>query len=547
VQGDFNPYREWLGLESVESPNHYELLSLPMFEVDAARIATAAERATTKVRSFRPGPDARAWSQLLDQIAEAKACLSDDARKAAYDGALRSAMPRQAARTDLNQASPPSALASLQRELYPPGIRPAENGAAATRAFAESTESFEQVMHVARQAPAHWTDLDPPGMAASRAEVPQSVPADVDPMAPVFVPVGDPASEFAAAAADAPVDAIVLPDAGECPFAPQPAGSWRSPASPTAITAGAMYRRRSPVGLLVVAICCGVLLAGAVIGFVVIANHRAPASPDFEQVPDEMAGLSLESSNPTIDEPPTPIAPRAQSTPFPQPPEVPLRSSAVSSVPSPAPPEPAPQPAPMPEQPPKVTRAEIEALIKSLEAAKAALGEQNFAVAEQQLAKAKSIAKLPKHAEAVGRLQEAGVLVKQFRQAIAAAVMGLEPGESFQVGSSTQVAFVSGSAEEVTLRIAGSNRRFPLNDLPPRLALELSEFKLDAKSPQGRVVQGAYLLFHKQTDAELKQNERERARALWEEALDAGADIERLMPLLTEDYAAIIKDATDGG
>jgi len=87
--GEFNPYREWLGLEGGGRPNFYELIGLASFEADALRIAAAAERATTRVRSFRPGSNARAWAELLDELRAAKECLCDPARKAEYDAGLR--------------------------------------------------------------------------------------------------------------------------------------------------------------------------------------------------------------------------------------------------------------------------------------------------------------------------------------------------------------------------------------------------------------------------------------------------------------------------
>ena len=76
-----HPYRQWLGLDSgSEHPNHYELLSLPLFEEDLAKIRSAADRALSRVRSHRPGAHAAAWAKLLDELAQAKACLGDPAR-----------------------------------------------------------------------------------------------------------------------------------------------------------------------------------------------------------------------------------------------------------------------------------------------------------------------------------------------------------------------------------------------------------------------------------------------------------------------------------
>ncbi|HEY2413931.1 MAG TPA: hypothetical protein VGI40_16890 [Pirellulaceae bacterium] len=86
----FNPYREWLGLD-VSSPNYYELLGLPLQESDAAKIAAAADRAITRVRSFRPGPQAREWARLLDEIRAAKECLLDANCRARYEAEQASA------------------------------------------------------------------------------------------------------------------------------------------------------------------------------------------------------------------------------------------------------------------------------------------------------------------------------------------------------------------------------------------------------------------------------------------------------------------------
>src|SRR5689334_19336657 len=89
LANDFDPYREWLGLALDRQPSYYELLSLAPGESDERQIKLAAEQAATKVRSFRPGPHARAWSQLLDEIQAAKECLCDPARRAQYDAERR--------------------------------------------------------------------------------------------------------------------------------------------------------------------------------------------------------------------------------------------------------------------------------------------------------------------------------------------------------------------------------------------------------------------------------------------------------------------------
>lgn len=117
----FNPYQVWLGLE-MPQPNYYELLSLPPCEADLETIAVAADRVAIRVRNYRPGVNAAAWSRLLDEIHTAKECLLNQREKDEYDRRLREgdagpvpAKPKEATR--------PAAPARDDR--YPPGMSPA--------------------------------------------------------------------------------------------------------------------------------------------------------------------------------------------------------------------------------------------------------------------------------------------------------------------------------------------------------------------------------------------------------------------------------------
>jgi len=188
------------------------------------------------------------------------------------------------------------------------------------------------------------------------------------------------------------------------------------------------------------------------------------------------------------------------------------------------------------------TKGEVMELIKHLDEARAAISEQNFAEADESLAKAEALAKLPKHQEAVSRLKQVGGYVKQFRDAVAAAVQGLEAGATFMVGTSTQVAMVEGFPDKVILRIAGMNRTFRFSEMPPGLAVAIADQKLDGADPVSRVVKGAYLLVHKRADDE----SRAKAKTLWDEAQAGGVDMTQLMPFLTDDYAELLQDAAAG-
>ena len=138
----FNPYREWLGLDTdARILNHYQLLDLPEFEEDTAKIHSAAERALVGVRSHRPGAQAAAWAKLLDTLAEAKTCLTDPARKSAYDASLRRGARQSSAPTDApgkkgptdngsliedkeQPGTPEVALVNQSPDLFPPGMAP---------------------------------------------------------------------------------------------------------------------------------------------------------------------------------------------------------------------------------------------------------------------------------------------------------------------------------------------------------------------------------------------------------------------------------------
>jgi hypothetical protein len=215
-------------------------------------------------------------------------------------------------------------------------------------------------------------------------------------------------------------------------------------------------------------------------------------------------------------------------------------TNVVSESPAPAPSEPAPAPE-TPAQPPPIQRADVERLIKALETAKTALSEQNFQFADAELAKAESIAVHPNHRAAVARLKELRGYVKQFADAVAGAAHGLEAGESFKVGTSTQVSFVEAKDDRIVLRIAGMNKTYRFDDLPPGLALALVDFKLPPGDPETKVLKGAYLLVHRRSDSETHA----KARELWQQAQASGRDMSLLLPLLTENYADFLKDATE--
>ncbi len=87
---NFNPYREWLGIESDGvPPDHYALFGLQRLESDADKIRLAAGKQKARVRSIRPGDHVNQWRALLDQLDTASRCLNNPEAKQIYDEQLR--------------------------------------------------------------------------------------------------------------------------------------------------------------------------------------------------------------------------------------------------------------------------------------------------------------------------------------------------------------------------------------------------------------------------------------------------------------------------
>ncbi|HVW03170.1 MAG TPA: hypothetical protein VHB77_22605 [Planctomycetaceae bacterium] len=86
----FDAYHKWLGIPPKDQPpNHYRLLGLELFESDADVIDAAANRQMTYVRGCATGPHAAISQKLLGEIAAARLCLLNAAKKSAYDATLQ--------------------------------------------------------------------------------------------------------------------------------------------------------------------------------------------------------------------------------------------------------------------------------------------------------------------------------------------------------------------------------------------------------------------------------------------------------------------------
>jgi len=87
-----DPYAEFLDLpKGARPPHYYDLLELELFSSDVERIVLAARRQFRKIKPYEDHPDVARRERIQDimnQIATARAVLTDPARKEEYDQAL---------------------------------------------------------------------------------------------------------------------------------------------------------------------------------------------------------------------------------------------------------------------------------------------------------------------------------------------------------------------------------------------------------------------------------------------------------------------------
>ncbi|QDV66464.1 FHA domain protein [Rosistilla carotiformis] len=91
---DFDVYHQWLGIPPEQQPpTLYQLLGVARFEQDLEVIRSAAERQSLHVRRRARGEFTDIGQDLLNEIAEAKLCLINPARREAYDLTLSDSKP----------------------------------------------------------------------------------------------------------------------------------------------------------------------------------------------------------------------------------------------------------------------------------------------------------------------------------------------------------------------------------------------------------------------------------------------------------------------
>lgn len=87
---EFDAYHKWLGiLPKDQPPHHYRLLGIELFESDPDVIDSAADKQMTYLRSCASGPHVAHSQRILNELAAARVCLLNPAKKSEYDAGLK--------------------------------------------------------------------------------------------------------------------------------------------------------------------------------------------------------------------------------------------------------------------------------------------------------------------------------------------------------------------------------------------------------------------------------------------------------------------------
>ncbi|HEY1068287.1 MAG TPA: hypothetical protein VGE52_19335, partial [Pirellulales bacterium] len=126
MEKPFDPYYLWLGIPPAEQPpHHYRLLGLTLFESDPAVIVEAADRHMAYVQTFKLGKRGPESQRLLNELSQARLCLTNAEKKKAYDAALMETSGGPFPRERPNAASSvDEAYPSSERSTSAVGIAP---------------------------------------------------------------------------------------------------------------------------------------------------------------------------------------------------------------------------------------------------------------------------------------------------------------------------------------------------------------------------------------------------------------------------------------
>ena len=529
----FNPYVQWLGYTGGQRPtDYYELLGLDRFQNDPAAIGHAADVLTSQIRRVRPGPQLAAWQDLLDQLRLAKICLLDPVSKAAYDASLRS--PPQPAQVEAVHVAPPMATP-------PPHAAPI----------------------LAVPPTSGWGVPRPSSPAAPQIEPPQAhaMPTTVCPVSPMPAqPMGQPPSGVATVAApvapswtpavqSVPAPPIEKPPAAQAAFIDDPLMHGISPS--TKLSRESERQKSSSVGALVGLVFLALVVAagvgvykyypklfkglaatspGSVASSPAAGSPLAPASTPGQAGDGTLRGSTAMATG-------TNAGSRTPGTGSKRPVTV-AQAPAVggakpkaeapeanSEAPGAANPSDTSKAAPDAKPAGPADPAKQKAFKQALAGARIALSQRDQAGLNRYLTLAGHNAQGPDDQAAIQRMRLMGQYLEKYWQGIGRMMAQLVTAEEIIVGKE-RISVVESDATAMTVHVQGQNYTYKVAQLPRVLMFFLAERLLN-KEPAAKTYYGVYLAISPNGD-------RDRARALLEEAAKQDSEVEKLLPELDE-------------
>jgi hypothetical protein len=169
--------------------------------------------------------------------------------------------------------------------------------------------------------------------------------------------------------------------------------------------------------------------------------------------------------------------------------------------------------------------AKRQAFQRAVAAARIALSQRETAGLKRYLAVAAQNAQGPDDQAVIQRLTLMGDYLEKYWEGIGRTMSQLVAAEEIIIGKA-HIAVVESDASSITVHVEGQNKTYTVAQLPRVLMHFLAE-RLLRKEPEAQVYYGVYLAISPKGD-------RDRARALLQEAAKHDSEVEKLLPELDE-------------
>lgn len=590
MQTGFDPYREWLGIpDAGETPNHYRLLNLRLFEDDARAIAKAAAQASQIVGRQLSGSHAASAKMLLKQIELARTCLTSSSAKQHYDQLLRSELmsdpivvspkakfvpqagagpllppspssPRAEESRGQSQGEPPASPAmrvTVQQatpSLTPPGVLPADLPAPLPpSAFAATGSPPPGSANIANDDFLPPQANVPPVAMPVYAQPPYAQPTPAQPFtaqppqaqpypqhaAPMAIPVPPPGMTAIPQAAPVAQPVTTYAATG-VPMASAPVAHpvGDAPAISTATSRAWRRRPSAPTALYF-----GLPIAATIVLLlVVLNNNRQPGQPtgsggtppnnqgQVARLPDAASAPQNHRANRSSNRRRSSDAESSGRSERRWPPNQSEQESATpaAAMPVPLAANDAPaMPATTPDTPAPADDAEAaQQISQALTEARQALSKRDLATAAARIDAARQYGGNQTSQQEIARVDAIAEYVKGFWNAVEEQIKGLAVGDQTMLRDA-MVGVVDVNPEQLVLRVNGENRTYARDDLPIGVAIGLAEAWLNKDDPASNIFLGVIHVVHPKGD-------RAKARQLWQQAAAGGKsqEVALVMPEL---------------